>query len=555
MQLSQRRFELVRVVDDRITIAGHLPTGADGAVAGPLGKVGAEVDADDAYRSARRIALGMLASLEAAGIDLDRIGWRKAFGMVNAAPGFNALPGVVNGFSDLILDVFGERGRHSRSAVGVAELPFGAPVEVEAEAVLLPADGVSGTDTDEPAAALVPVPGVVAEPQRTDPGLRGRDYAGISPLSIPAEALVRSIDALSSLFWISIGGTVVTIFLAALAKLGGVASASVPFGEYSIPLSVLPIAGLSFAMFVLWLTASRLKMLDDALGDDDLTMGMARDIFRLDPPVLNVFDAGNLRRFAPLSGVSVLLWNWSLFFGASVGLMFSATIVYGAADSVDNLPTFTGYAVCTLAIMAYGVRKLVPALRRILLRLHGEPLRIGAVRSAAAALVVCAGVLAANPEMPGAMLRDDWLPLGPAAANAIDGETLLVQGTDVVVLVGIKALRPRQTCLDAAGVPYPCGQRATAHLQSLVQDKDVFCFVSYPNLGLCYLVDEQNPPPAYVETGAEHRSLSGLMVEAGYAFVTGDAKDFYGPQQADVQARRSGAWQGAFEPPDRWRGP
>ena len=81
----------------------------------------------------------MLASLEARGIDLDRVAWRKVFGMVNAAPGFNALPGVINGFSDLVLEVFGERGKHARSAVGVAELPFGAPVEVEAEVALLPA--------------------------------------------------------------------------------------------------------------------------------------------------------------------------------------------------------------------------------------------------------------------------------------------------------------------------------------------------------------------------------------------------------------------------------
>jgi enamine deaminase RidA (YjgF/YER057c/UK114 family) len=56
------------------------------------------------------------------------------FGMVNSAPGFNRQPAVINGFSDLILDVFGaERGQHARSAVGMAELPFDIPVEIEAE--------------------------------------------------------------------------------------------------------------------------------------------------------------------------------------------------------------------------------------------------------------------------------------------------------------------------------------------------------------------------------------------------------------------------------------
>lgn len=135
----------------------------------------------------------MLASLEDAGVDLDRIEWRRAFGMVNAAPGFNALPGVINGFSELLLDVFGERGRHSRSAIGVAELPFGAPVEVEAEAVLLPHGRVRPSP---PAPSRAPTR--VPKPDAPDPGLRMGDYASIHPLSIPAEALVRSIDSLST---------------------------------------------------------------------------------------------------------------------------------------------------------------------------------------------------------------------------------------------------------------------------------------------------------------------------------------------------------------------
>jgi hypothetical protein len=80
------------------------------------------------------------ASLVAAVGDLERIdGWLKLFGMVNVAPRFNALPGVINGASELILQVFGPaRGAHSRSAVGRAELPFGAPVEIEAELKLKP---------------------------------------------------------------------------------------------------------------------------------------------------------------------------------------------------------------------------------------------------------------------------------------------------------------------------------------------------------------------------------------------------------------------------------
>ena len=70
--------------------------------------------------------------------DLDRIAaWTRVFGMVNSAPGFTMQPSVINGFSDLVIELFGpEVGAHSRSAVGMAELPFGIPVEIEAEVEL-----------------------------------------------------------------------------------------------------------------------------------------------------------------------------------------------------------------------------------------------------------------------------------------------------------------------------------------------------------------------------------------------------------------------------------
>jgi enamine deaminase RidA (YjgF/YER057c/UK114 family) len=77
----------------------------------------------------------VLASLQRALGDLDRItAWLRVFGMVNTAPGFNQTPAVINGFSDLIVELWGpEAGPHARSAIGVAALPFDIPVEVEAE--------------------------------------------------------------------------------------------------------------------------------------------------------------------------------------------------------------------------------------------------------------------------------------------------------------------------------------------------------------------------------------------------------------------------------------
>ena len=88
---------------------------------------------EQAYDAARATGLSMLASLKAALGDLDRVTeWVRALGFVNCAEGFNVTPAAINGFSDLILEVWGDRGRHARSAIGAGELPFGMPVEVEA---------------------------------------------------------------------------------------------------------------------------------------------------------------------------------------------------------------------------------------------------------------------------------------------------------------------------------------------------------------------------------------------------------------------------------------
>jgi enamine deaminase RidA (YjgF/YER057c/UK114 family) len=131
-------FPWVRVHGDRAFVSGHGPLLPDGSLAGPLGKVGAEVTEEQAYRAARLTALAVLASLRLALGDLDRVtAWLRAFGMVNAAPGFNRTPAVINGFSDLIVELWGEEaGAHARSAVGLAELPFDIPVEIEAEVAI-----------------------------------------------------------------------------------------------------------------------------------------------------------------------------------------------------------------------------------------------------------------------------------------------------------------------------------------------------------------------------------------------------------------------------------
>lgn len=131
-------FPWVRLRGDRAYVSGHGPQNPDGTTAGPFGKVGRDVTPAEAAASAELVALAVLGSLKRALGDLDRVGaWVRVFGMVNVAPGFTDTPFVVNGFSDLILGLWGpEAGAHARSAVGVAELPNDIPVEVEAEVEL-----------------------------------------------------------------------------------------------------------------------------------------------------------------------------------------------------------------------------------------------------------------------------------------------------------------------------------------------------------------------------------------------------------------------------------
>ena len=125
-------FELVRVSGGHAYISGHVAM--DGSEVLFQGKVGADVTVEQAQQAARATGLSMLTALKQELGDLDRVvRWVKALGLVNCAPGFNQTPAVINGFTNLIIDLWGpEAGAHARSAIGVAELPFDAPVEIEA---------------------------------------------------------------------------------------------------------------------------------------------------------------------------------------------------------------------------------------------------------------------------------------------------------------------------------------------------------------------------------------------------------------------------------------
>lgn len=114
---------------DVLYVGGHGPVNGDTVI---TGKVGADLTLEEARGAARLTALSILATMQHELGDLDRVvRIVKVFGMVNVAPGFNQTPAVIDGCSDVLVEVFGEAGRHTRSAVGMAELPFDIAVEVE----------------------------------------------------------------------------------------------------------------------------------------------------------------------------------------------------------------------------------------------------------------------------------------------------------------------------------------------------------------------------------------------------------------------------------------
>lgn len=124
-------YQLAKRHKDLMFLSGHGPI-EDGELI--TGRVGGDLTPEQGAHAARVTGLNMLATLKSELDELENVvSVIKLLAMVNAAPGFTELPGVVNGCSDLFVEVFGEKiGRHARSAVGMAELPFAMAVEIEA---------------------------------------------------------------------------------------------------------------------------------------------------------------------------------------------------------------------------------------------------------------------------------------------------------------------------------------------------------------------------------------------------------------------------------------
>ena len=119
-------------------IAGHGPRNVDGSFSGPSGKVDADLTIAQGYEAARRTALAILGDLKREIGDLDRVvSWTRVFGMVNSSPGFVAQAAVIDGFTDLMVDLYGDEAAVCpRAVAGVAELALGSPVIIEGEVEL-----------------------------------------------------------------------------------------------------------------------------------------------------------------------------------------------------------------------------------------------------------------------------------------------------------------------------------------------------------------------------------------------------------------------------------
>jgi len=119
-----------RTSGNLVFLSGHGPRKPDGGFM--QGKVGRDLTLEEGYTAAHLTGLDLLSSLEQEIGDLNRVQrFVKVLGMVNVDPSFTDMPKVINGFSDLMVDLFGERGKHARSAVGMASLPANIPVEIE----------------------------------------------------------------------------------------------------------------------------------------------------------------------------------------------------------------------------------------------------------------------------------------------------------------------------------------------------------------------------------------------------------------------------------------
>ena len=382
----------------------------------------------------------------------------------------------------------------------------------------------------------------------------------INPLSVQAASLVRSIDALSNIFWLCFLGFFLSIFFAGLAQLEDSAYTDYLYlGEYKVPKAILPLASLSFAVFAFWLVSNRLQMLSYVLGTTTLSNTVVRDLFHLNPPVLHVFDRVNENPWNPFSGVSVFVFIWSVFFGNAISLVWAGVVQQDAQLSEFDPVLMSVYAIAFIAVIVFGSRSVSPPLRAIINALHGSSFKVGWPRHVMAVIIVIGTVAVNEFDQFSSIIEQEDDLLGPAYANAIDGETLFIRGVEVN-LFGIDAAERNQICQTQTGEDYACGQQATQALQEFVQSHEVTCLplVSISERRILAMCELEDPDTSTLRardfiTGYRASSLSRLMIVNGHAVGVGAGLELYADEQLQAQTLRKGMWQGSFMPPRLWR--
>ena len=299
-------------------------------------------------------------------------------------------------------------------------------------------------------------------------------------------------------------------------------------------------------------------MLSYVIATTTLTRTMVHDIFHLNPPVLHVFDKQNANPWSPFSGVTVFVFIWSVFFGNAFALVFAGAVQLGVTLGEFDPYVLGAILVAYVGVIVFGIRAMVPPLRAILNTLHGIELKLGWPRHLMAVTAMVVTFLVNHSDQFLNSSEQDNDLIGPTYANAIDGETLFMNGLEVN-LFGIDAVERDQICQTMAGEDYPCGRQARQSLQEIVQNHRVICApMVHVNerrvLAMCELHGPESPQAPEDFIGRFRvSSLSRIMVEEGHAVSIGIGATIFLDEQRQAQTLRKGIWQGSFLPPRLWR--
>ena len=379
---------------------------------------------------------------------------------------------------------------------------------------------------------------------------------GIPALSVQATAIIRAIDALGALSWWSIAGMALSLLFAGLMHLQrDITLDYVYIGEYQIPTEFLPHWGVAFGIFIQWMLVTRVLHICRVFESTTLRVDTIRDMVRLNPPMINLLEQSGNGRVSTGFGVFVAIW--AVFYGNLVGLMIFLMVARFTSLGVTDL-TGTLMFLALLGINIYfGLRYLGPALGRLHELLYSQPLKFGVYRGLVGALLFIVTIGYHFDPLVSDMTEQENGLLGPVIANAVDGDTLFVNGWEVDLL-GVDALEPDQTCLLASGERIDCGAEATAHLQSLVEDTPVLCWpwvsTGERSIAASCLLDEGQGLPEDDRAGfftpeQQAHSLARRLVRDGYAIPMSVGPEEFKKDLLMAQSERRGAWRASVQPP------